>query len=100
MDLSEEKVAFMEWFQNQIPEPQFPQIAAQVLFECMNCNECCRGEGYALVDHEDLLEIARSLGLSKAEAEARFTDPDLDGWVGYRVLKNIGPERNCCFLDE
>jgi Fe-S-cluster containining protein len=97
--VSEEREAFLEWFNDVIPETQFPQIAAQVLFECMNCNECCRGEGYALVDHEDLEEIARSFGLSVSEAEARFTDPDPEERVGYRVLKNIGPERNCCFLD-
>ena len=100
MDLNEEKEAFREWFQSQIPETQFPQIAAQVLFECMNCNECCRGEEYGPVDREDLLVIARSFELSEAEAEARFTNPDPEERVGYRVLKSIGPERNCCFLDE
>jgi Fe-S-cluster containining protein len=99
LDRSEEKGAFMEWFHGQIPETQFPQIAAQVLFDCMNCNECCKGEGYALVDHEDMQEIARSFELSEAEAEARFTDPDPEERIGHRVLKNIGPERNCCFLD-
>jgi Fe-S-cluster containining protein len=98
-DVSEEKEAFLEWFNDVIPETRFPQIAAQVLFECMNCNECCRGEGYALVDHEDLEEIARSLGLSVSGAEARFTDPHPEEGAGYRVLKNIGPERYCCFLD-
>ncbi len=98
--MSEENEAFLKWFHNDVPETQFPQIAAQVLFECMNCNECCRGEGYTLVDQEDLQEIARSFKLSVAQAEARFTDPDPEERVRYRVLKNIGPERNCCFLDE
>jgi Fe-S-cluster containining protein len=98
--VSEEKEAFLEWFHNDVPETQFPQIAAQVLFECMNCNECCRGEGDTLVDHEDLQVIARSFKLSLAQAEARFTDPDPEKRAGYRVLKNIGPERNCCFLDD
>jgi len=98
-DVSEEKELFLEWFNDVIPETQFPQIAAQVLFECMNCNECCRGEGYALVDQGDLEEIARSFGLSVSEAEARFTDPHPEEGGEYRVLKNIGPERSCCFLD-
>ena len=62
--MSEEKEAFLEWFYNDVPETEFPQIAAQVLFECMNCNECCRGEGDTLVDHEDLQKIARSFKLS------------------------------------
>jgi Fe-S-cluster containining protein len=96
----EEREAFLEWFHNDVPETQFPQIAAQVHFECMNCNECCRGEGYTLVDHEDLLKIAGSFKISEAQAKARFTDPDPDERVGCRVLKNIGPAKNCCFLDE
>jgi Fe-S-cluster containining protein len=97
--VSEEKESFLEWFNDVIPETQFPQIAAQVLFECMNCSECCRGEGYTLLDHEDMQEIARSFEVSQVEAEARFTDPDPEERIGYRVLKNIGTERNCCFLD-
>ncbi len=99
MDTSEERESFLEWFESEVPETQFPQIAAQVLFQCMNCSECCRGEGYSLVDQEDLQRIARSFGLSNPEAEARFTDPDPEKREGYRILKNTGPERNCCFLD-
>jgi len=41
-----EKESFMQWFSSEIPETLFPQIAAQVLFQCENCGECCRGEGY------------------------------------------------------
>jgi Fe-S-cluster containining protein len=94
-----EKESFMQWFSSEIPETLFPQIAAQVLFQCENCGECCRGEGYALVDEADLQEIARTLGISPSEARVRFTDPDPEKNPGCRILKSIGPDRSCCLLD-
>jgi hypothetical protein len=94
-----EKESFLQWFSSEIPETLFTQIAAQVLFRCENCGECCRGEGYALVDEADLQEIAGSLGISRSEARARFTDPDPGKNAGCRILKSIGPDRSCCFLD-
>ena len=71
-----EAESFLQWFFREIPEALFSQIAAQVLFRCENCGECCRGEGYVLVDEADLQEIARTLGISSSEASVRFTDPD------------------------
>ena len=59
-----DKELFMQWFSSEIPETLFPQIAAQVLFRCENCGECCRGEGYALVDEEDLQEMATNVWAS------------------------------------
>jgi Fe-S-cluster containining protein len=94
-----ENESFMQWFSTEIPETLFPQIAAQVLFRCENCGECCRGEGYALVDEADVQEIARTLGISPSEAKARFTDPDPEKNPGCRILKSIGPDRSCCLLD-
>jgi Fe-S-cluster containining protein len=94
-----EKELFLQWFSSEIPESLFPQIAAQVLFRCENCGECCRGEVYALVDEEDLQEIARTLAISPSEARARFTDPDPEKNPGGRILKSIGPDRSCCLLD-
>ncbi|MFZ3147975.1 MAG: YkgJ family cysteine cluster protein [Methanothrix sp.] len=94
-----EKESFLQWFSTEIPEALFPQIAAQVLFSCENCGECCRGEGYALVDEADLHEIAGTLGISPSEARARFTDPDPEKNPGCRIIKSNGPDRSCCFLD-
>ena len=94
-----ENESFLQWFSSEIPENLFPQIAAQVLFRCENCGECCRGEGYTLVDEADLQEIARTLAISPSEARARFTDPDPEKNPGCSVLKSIGPDRNCCLLD-
>lgn len=94
-----EKESFLQWFSSEIPETLFPQIAAQVLFRCENCGECCRGEGYALVDEADLQEIARALGISLSEARARFTDPDPEKYTGCRILKSMGPDSSCCLLD-
>ena len=71
-----EKELFLQWFSSEIPQTLFSQIAAQVLFRCENCGECCRGEGYALVDEDDLQEIAGTLRISRPEAKLRFTNPD------------------------
>jgi Fe-S-cluster containining protein len=95
-----EKDSFIEWFSSEIPETLFPQIAAQVLFRCENCGECCRGEGYALVDEEDVAEIAKTLGTRPSQARARFTDPDPEKNPGCRILKSIGPDKSCCLLDQ
>lgn len=94
-----ERESFLEWFSSEIPKTLFSQIAAQVLFQCENCGECCRGEGYALVDEADLQEIAAKLHISRSDARARFTDPDPEKNTGCRILKSIGPDRSCCFLD-
>jgi Fe-S-cluster containining protein len=95
-----EKDSFMQWFSSEIPQTLFPQIAAQVLFRCENCGECCRGEGYALVDEADVQEIARTLGIRPNQARDRFTDPDPGKNRGCRILKSRGPERSCCLLDQ
>ncbi|MDD2754044.1 MAG: YkgJ family cysteine cluster protein [Methanothrix sp.] len=95
-----EKDSFMEWFSSEIPETLFPQIAAQVLFRCENCGECCRGEGYALVDEADVREIAGTLGIRPSQARSRFTDPDPEKNPGCRILKSIGPDKSCCLLDQ
>jgi len=98
-EMNEERDAFLDWFSQEIPESLFCQIAAQVLFECENCGECCRGEGYALVDEGDIKEIARTLGISQSETRARFTEPDPEKNPGCRILKSTGPMSSCCFLD-
>lgn len=95
-----DKESFMQWLSSEIPETLFPQIAAQIIFRCENCGECCRGEGYALVDSADIKEIARALQISPSLARARFTEPDPGKNPGYRILKSIGLDRNCCLLDE
>jgi len=94
-----EKESFMQWFSSEIPETLFPQIAAQVLFRCENCRECCRGEGYALVDEADVQEMACTQGISPSQAMARFTNPDPEKNAGCRILKSAGPDSSCCFLD-
>lgn len=94
-----EKKKLIEWLREAASLPLFSQIAAQALFQCKNCNQCCQGEGYALVDREDIKRIALSLGLDEAEAASRFTDPDPEGRRGCRVLKSTGQENSCCFLD-
>ena len=95
----EEREAFLQWFTEEVPDSLFPQIAAQVLFRCLDCGECCRGEGYALVDEGDIQEIARALGISRSEARVRFTQPDPENNPGCRILKSTGPMNTCCFLD-
>ncbi len=95
-----EKESFMQWLSSEIPETLFPQIAAQVLFRCDNCGECCRGEGYALVDEADVAEIAGALCIRPSQAKTRFTEPDPEKNPGCRILKSIGPDRSCCLFDQ
>jgi len=95
----EDRRAWMMWFQDAVPEHLFPQIAAQVLFQCQSCDECCRGEGYAQIDQRDLQRIARCLDLGCEEAAERFTDPDPGRSKDHRALKSTGPDGSCCFLD-
>lgn len=95
-----DRESFLQWLSSEIPETLFPQIAAQVLFRCENCGECCRGEGYALVDGGDIEAISQALTIRPAEAKARFTDMDPEKNPGCRILKSIGPDRSCCLLDQ
>jgi|WetSurMetagenome_2_1015567.scaffolds.fasta_scaffold01924_7 Fe-S-cluster containining protein len=95
-----DKESFLQWLSSEIPETLFPQIAAQVLFHCENCGECCRGEGYAVVDGGDIEAIAQALAIRPAQARARFTDPDPEKNPGCRILKSTGSERSCCLLDQ
>lgn len=91
--------SILEWLSREIPEYGFSQIAAQVLFQCQNCGECCRGEGYALLDEGDLRAMARELQISPGQAKTRFTHPDPQGNFACRILKSVGKDRDCCFLD-
>jgi Fe-S-cluster containining protein len=95
----EESKSFLDWFRDEVPEIQSSLAAAQVLFECKNCGECCKGEGYALVTNEDLQRIADFSGKSASTVFSQFTDPDPETREGCRILKNMGPERICCFYD-
>lgn len=94
-----DKESFLQWLSGEIPETLFPQIAAQVLFRCENCGECCRGEGYALIDGADIEAIAGALCINPTQARTRLTDPDPEKNPGCRVLKSTGPDRSCCLLD-
>lgn len=94
-----EREQFLHWLSEDLPESLFSQIAAQVLFRCCHCKECCRGDGYALVDEGDIREIARALDISHSQARSRFTDPDPEKTPGCRILKSYGEQRCCCFLD-
>lgn len=95
-----EREAFLQWFAQEIPEGLFVQIAAQVLFHCKSCCECCRGEGYCLVDGRDISEIAKALSIRPSEAKDRYTLPDPEGDTQSRILKSTGQKSACCFLDE
>jgi len=93
-----QREAFLEWLSREVPEYLFSQIAAQVLFQCKGCGECCRGEGYALLDEADILAMAGELAVSPTQAKTRFTDPDPQG-SSCRILKSAGPESTCIFFD-
>ena len=41
-------------------------------FECTMCGECCKGKGGVYVTEQELLDIARFLGLEKEECESKY----------------------------
>ena len=77
--MADESESFLNWFGAEVPEIQSSLAAAQVLFECRNCGECCMGEGYALVTHDDLQRIADFFGKSASSIFSQFTDRDPEG---------------------
>ena len=76
-------------------------------FECTQCGKCCwtRGEySHVYLTREDLTQLAAALGLTVAEARARYTFRDENGWTeldftGGRCVMLDG-ETNLCKVYE
>jgi Fe-S-cluster containining protein len=73
--------------------------AADVIFECARCGQCCLGGAYTIVDDQDLNKIAEGMGLAPENIRETFTTPDPDNKPGTRMIKNVGPDNLCTFYD-
>jgi Fe-S-cluster containining protein len=66
-------------------------------FQCTGCGKCCTGSpGVVWVSGEEEKEIAAFLGISLHDFQKRYTK--LIG-EGKRVLREIGKEWDCIFLE-
>jgi len=73
--------------------------AADVLFECARCGQCCLGGAYTTVDDQDINRIAAGMGLEPENVNRTFTTSDPEDRPGMRMIKNVGPENSCTFYD-
>lgn len=82
-----------EWF-DQPDETGEPGLR----FACTLCGNCCTGpEGYVLVSDAELTALARRLGLSEQEFEARYCHPTARGRS--LIEKSSPAGMDCVFLD-
>jgi Fe-S-cluster containining protein len=73
--------------------------AADVLFECARCGQCCLGGAYTTVDDRDINRIAAGMGLEPEDIREAFTTSDPENRPGKRMIKNVGPKNSCTFYD-
>lgn len=73
--------------------------AADVVFQCARCGQCCQGEGYTIVDDQDINRIADGMGLTPEKIREAFTVSDHESRPGIRIIKMIGPDNLCAFYD-
>ena len=64
-------------------------------FECVKCGHCCEGpeEGYVWVTREDIVAIAKHLGITPDEMRRKYARR-----VGRRYSLVEKPNRDCVFL--
>ncbi len=72
--------------------------AADVLFECARCGQCCLGGAYTTVDDQDINRIAAGMGLEPENIREAFTTSDPENRPGKRMIKNVGPQQFVHFL--
>ena len=73
--------------------------AADVVFQCARCGQCCQGEGYTIVDDQDINRIADGMGVIPENIREAFTISDPENRPGMRIIKMIGPNNLCAFYD-
>ena len=90
---------FLNWLQSGEVKFFLECSAADVLFECAKCGQCCQGEKYIAVEDQDIERIAIGKGITQEEAQHTYTDDDPQNRSGVRMLKNIEPNNQCIFYD-
>ena len=87
----------MEWN----GEPVYDWQIDGVKFTCTACGACCKGEGFAFLNEDDLQRLADHLGISTQQAAKRHCEPVLvdfdDGdQLAYLVLRKT--DDNACIF--
>jgi len=90
---------FLNWLQSVEAKDFLECSAADVLFECAKCGQCCQGEEYIAVEDQDIERIAIGKGITQEEAQHAYTDDDPQNRSGVRMLKSIEPNNQCIFYD-
>jgi len=73
--------------------------AADVLFECARCGQCCLGGAYTIVDDRDIDRIAEGIELGPEIIRETLTTPGPEDWPEARMIRNAGPNNSCTFYD-
>lgn len=70
-------------------------IAADDIFECQQCGQCCQGFGGTYVSPFDIRNIAAYTGIAEAEIRNRYCTAS-----GSRLVLAQKPDGYCVFFDE
>lgn len=97
--MSKEDDGFLDQFKSKEFEVYLRSAAADVIFQCARCGQCCQGEGYTIVDDQDINRIADGMGVIPENIRETFTISDPENRQGIRIIKMIGPNNLCTFYD-
>jgi Fe-S-cluster containining protein len=91
--------SLLDWLRSKALEEYLKGAAADVIFECARCGQCCQGDAYAVVDDQDITRLACGIGSTFDEVRETFTAPDPENRPSTRALKNVGRDNLCVFYD-
>lgn len=91
----------LEYLINEALDGLLGKVAAQMLFKCRQCGQCCHDESYVYVTTDDCARIADLMGSCASDVIRAHTLPDPEGRPNGRVLEStsIGSENYCKFYD-
>jgi len=90
-----------EYLLTQVPDGLLGKVAAQMLFKCRQCGQCCHDESYVYVTTDDCAQMANLMGSCASDVIRVHTLPDPEGRPNGRILHStrIGSENYCKFYD-
>lgn len=97
--MSKEDDGILDQLKSKEFEVYLRSAAADVIFQCARCGQCCQGEGYTIVDDQDINRIANGTGVIPENIRETFTISDPENRQGIRIIKMIGPNNLCTFYD-
>jgi len=64
-------------------------------FQCRQCGNCCRGEGFVRATEDEIMQMSAFLGISPEDFQSKYTRSSL--FRGYWLAEN--PNKDCVFLE-